>query len=90
MNIMLISVTERTREISRTAVGARHRFDIVWRFLSEALGLAGIDGLLAMMFGWPVLQAARLAFPELPTAEVVRTVLLGVLASVGTGLFFGI
>jgi putative ABC transport system permease protein len=90
MNIMLVSVTERTREIGiRKAVGARSS-DIVAQFLTEAVVLTFMGGLAGMLLGWGISIAARLAFPELPTAVPLWAVALGSLVSVGVGLFFGI
>lgn len=90
MNIMLVSVTERTREIGvRKAVGAR-RGDIIIQFLSEAATLTFAGGLFGMGLGWLISIAARIAFPTLPTAVPLWTVVLGVAVSVGIGLFFGI
>jgi putative ABC transport system permease protein len=90
MNIMLVSVTERTREIGvRKAVGAR-RSDIVLQFLTEAVMLTGMGGLLGMLLGYGISQAARAAFPNLPTAVPLWAVATGVIVSVGIGLFFGI
>jgi putative ABC transport system permease protein len=90
MNIMLVSVTERTREIGiRKAVGAR-RADIVLQFLTEATVLTGAGGLLGIFLGWVIATAARLAFPALPTAVPVWAAVMGVVVSVGIGLFFGI
>jgi putative ABC transport system permease protein len=90
MNIMLVSVTERTREIGiRKAIGAR-RADIVLQFLTEAVVLTGLGGLIGMSIGWAVSFAARLAFPALPTAVPWWAAVLGVVVSVAIGLFFGI
>ncbi len=90
MNIMLVSVTERTREIGiRKAIGAR-RADIVLQFLTEAVVLTGLGGLIGMTIGWSVSLACRLAYPALPTAVPWWAAVLGVLVSVAIGLFFGI
>ncbi len=90
MNIMLVSVTERTREIGiRKAIGAR-RVDIVIQFLTEAVVLTGLGGLLGMTMGYMISLACRLVFPSLPTAVPLWAAVLGVFVSVGIGLFFGI
>jgi putative ABC transport system permease protein len=90
MNIMLVSVTERTKEIGiRKAVGAR-RLDIVIQFLTEAIVLTFSGGFLGMMLGWVISMAARLAFPSLPTTVPLWAALLGIGVSVGVGLFFGL
>jgi len=90
MNIMLVSVTERTREIGvRKALGAR-RSDIVRQFLAEAVVLTSMGGVIGMIFGWLVSRGARIAFPSLPTEVPVWSVVLGIGVSVGIGLFFGI
>jgi putative ABC transport system permease protein len=90
MNIMLVSVTERTKEIGlRKAVGAR-RVDIVVQFLTEAVVLTGAGGVLGMMLGWLISRAAGLAFPSLPTEVPPWAAALGIAVSVGVGLFFGL
>ncbi|HTS64032.1 MAG TPA: ABC transporter permease [Candidatus Acidoferrales bacterium] len=90
MNIMLVSVTERTREIGvRKAIGAR-RSDIVVQFLTEAVVLTVMGGVLGLALGWAISRAAGLVFPNLPTAVPLWAASLGVLVSVGVGLFFGI
>jgi len=90
MNIMLVSVTERTREIGiRKAVGAR-RSDIVLQFLTEAVVLTGLGGLLGMTFGWLVSRICHFVYPSLPTAVPLWAAVLGVVVSVAIGLFFGI
>jgi putative ABC transport system permease protein len=90
MNIMLVSVTERTREIGiRKAVGAR-RSDIVIQFLTEAVVLTGLGGLLGMSLGWLISLATRIIFPALPTSVPMWAAVMGVAVSVGVGLFFGI
>ena len=90
MNIMLVSVTERTREIGvRKAIGAR-RSDIVMQFLTEAVVLTGLGGLLGMLSGWGVSLIVRVAMPSLPTLVPTWAVMAGIGVSVGIGLFFGI
>lgn len=90
MNIMLVSVTERTREIGiRKALGAK-RTDILFQFLTEAIVLTGLGGLIGMLLGWGVSTAARLVFPSLPTSVPAWAATLGVAVSVAVGLFFGL
>jgi putative ABC transport system permease protein len=90
MNIMLVSVTERTKEIGvRKALGAR-RFDIVLQFLTEASTLTFLGGLLGMTFGWIVSVLAQLVFPTLVTHIPVWAAVAGLVVSVSVGLFFGI
>jgi putative ABC transport system permease protein len=90
MNIMLVSVTERTREIGvRKAIGAK-RSDIVVQFLTEAVVLTVMGGVLGLGLGWLISRAAGLIFPSLPTAVPLWAATLGVAVSVGVGLFFGI
>lgn len=90
MNIMLVSVTERTREIGvRKAVGAR-RSDIVVQFLTEAVVLTALGGLLGILLGWTISRLAGVLFPSLPTAVPLWAVVSGLVVSVGVGLFFGL
>jgi putative ABC transport system permease protein len=90
MNIMLVSVTERTKEIGiRKAVGARG-LDIIIQFLTEAMVLTFSGGLFGMLLGWIISRCARLAFPSLPTTVPMWAALLGIGVSVGVGLFFGL
>ncbi|MGA9164682.1 MAG: ABC transporter permease [Thiobacillus sp.] len=88
MNIMLVSVTERTREIGiRMAIGARRR-DVLWQFLIEALTLSligcGIGLLLGVGGAWLVGSLA-----DLPVAVTPTSVLLAVGVSFLIGVFFG-
>jgi putative ABC transport system permease protein len=90
MNIMLVGVTERTREIGvRKAVGAR-KSDIVLQFLTEAVVLTVMGGIIGLIVGWMISLIARLVFPSLPTAVPLSAAVAGVLVSVGVGIFFGI
>jgi putative ABC transport system permease protein len=90
MNIMLVSVTERTREIGlRKAVGARRR-DILWQFLTEAITLALLGGILGILVGVLAAWAINLAVPQLDTSVTVNSIALAVGFSVAVGLFFGI
>jgi putative ABC transport system permease protein len=89
MDIMLVSVTERTREIGiRKAVGAR-KSDIVVQFLTEAVVLTGLGGLLGMTLGWLSSLVFHLIFPSLPTSVPLWSAVLGVCVTVGVGLIFG-
>ncbi len=90
MNIMLVSVTERTREIGlRKAVGAKRR-DILGQFLTEAVVLAVLGGLIGVVLGVLGATAIDLAVPQLDTSVALDSILLAVGFSVAVGLFFGI
>jgi len=90
MNIMLVSVTERTQEIGvRKAVGAR-RTDIVLQFLLEASVLTALGGIAGIVFGWLISVISRLIFPSLPATVPLWAASLGIVVSVSVGLFFGI
>jgi ABC-type antimicrobial peptide transport system permease subunit len=89
MNIMLVSVTERTREIGvRKAVGAR-RSDITWQFLLEAMALTGAGGTIGILLGVLLSYLIRTLMPVLPSTVPLWAVVLGFTASVSIGLFFG-
>jgi putative ABC transport system permease protein len=90
MNIMLVSVTERTHEIGvRKAIGAR-RSDILIQFLLEASVLTGLGGIAGIVFGWLISVISKMIFKSLPAAVPMWAAVLGVVVSVGIGLFFGI
>ncbi len=90
MNIMLVSVTERTREIGvRKAIGAR-RLDIIVQFLLEASVLTGLGGLAGLVFGWVIAMASKLIFTSLPISVPAWAAISGIIVSIGVGLFFGI
>jgi putative ABC transport system permease protein len=88
MNIMLVSVTERTREIGiRMSVGARGR-DILTQFLIEALVLSLLGGMIGILLG-VVGSSAISSFAKWPTIITVFSILLSFGFSIGIGIFFG-
>ena len=89
MNIMLVSVTERTQEIGlRMAVGARNR-DILGQFLLEALMLTIGGGVGGVVLGFAASRAATL-FVGWPTSVSTAAVMLGLGVAVATGVCFGL
>jgi putative ABC transport system permease protein len=91
MNIMLVSVTERTREIGiRKAVGAK-RHDILGQFLIEAMTLSGIGGLIGVGLGEAIAAAvAAVAGDRLPASVPIWAAALGFGFSVAVGIISGI
>jgi putative ABC transport system permease protein len=90
MNIMLVSVTERTREIGiRKAVGAKQR-DILFQFLIEAIALSVVGGLVGIALGILGTVVAANTVDDLRTHISTATVLLATGVSAIVGLFFGI
>jgi putative ABC transport system permease protein len=90
MNIMLVSVTERTREIGiRKAVGAKRR-NILTQFLIEATTLSLIGGLLGVLLGYVGSRAVAYFAPEITPAVTWNAVLLATGFALAVGLFFGI
>jgi putative ABC transport system permease protein len=89
MNIMLISVTERTGEIGiRKAIGAR-KSDIRVQFLLEAVMLTSVGGAIGILLGGLIAFLVRSFVPSIPASLSLLWILLGVGISVSVGLFFG-
>ncbi len=89
MNIMLVSVTERTREIGiRKAIGAKSK-DITWQFLLEAMTLTGAGGVIALVLVNGLVLLIRVTL-EWKGSVPAWAVIAGLVVSVGVGLFFGV
>ena len=96
MNIMLVSVTERTREIGiRKSLGAKRR-DILLQFVSESIVLSSIGGLVGILLGWLALYSIAQIPPSgddwftFNTEFTFNIAFLAFSVSAATGLFFGI
>jgi len=90
MNIMLMSVTERTREIGvRKALGARRR-DIAWQFVTEAMTLTGSGGVIGVSLAMLISLLINKLAPSLPSVVPLWAIAVGVSVSMSVGLFFGI
>ncbi len=89
MNIMLVSVTERTREIGiRKAIGAKSA-DITWQFLLEAMALTGVGGVLALVLVNGLVLLVRVGL-KWPGSVPLWAALTGIVVSVSVGLVFGV
>jgi putative ABC transport system permease protein len=90
MNIMLVSVTERTREIGlRKAVGAKPR-DILTQFLIESVVLSLLGGAVGIALGWSIGALGSALVPDLPLAVRPDAVILATVVSSFIGIFFGL
>ena len=89
MNIMLVAVAERTREIGlRKALGATNQ-DVLWQFLLEAVMLSLVGGAIGVAIGLGIAKIVEIAV-HLKAAAPLWTIFLGVGFSAGVGIFFGI
>ena len=89
MNIMLVSVTERTREIGiRKAIGAKRK-DILWQFLVEAIVLSEVGGIVGILLGILIGKVVEMSAP-VPAAIPTGTVILGLLFCSAVGIVFGV
>lgn len=90
MNIMLVSVTERTREIGiRKAIGAKKR-NILVQFLIEALVVTGIGGIMGVLIGVGIIKFVLGGLKLVPVVYSVKWIILSFGISLGTGVIFGI
>lgn len=90
MNIMLVSVTERTGEIGlRKAIGARRR-DLLWQFLLEAMMLTAIGGLMGVISGVGLALLIQLFAPSLKASISLGAITSGLIVSMSVGLIFGL
>lgn len=90
MNIMLVSIKERTREIGiRKAVGATRR-DILSQFLIESVVLSTIGGMIGIVIGGGIAYSLNLAFPALPVSVSGWSVSMAFGFSALVGVFFGV
>ena len=88
MNIMLVSVTERTREIGlRMAIGARGK-DVLLQFLVEAVVLSLFGGIIGIGFGFGLAEAGE-RFLQLPTSIPTQDIAMSFVFAAATGVFFG-
>jgi len=89
MNIMLVSVTERTKEIGiRMAVGAR-RLDILFQFLIESASISATGGIIGILIGFPIARIVT-ATTSIPSTIDPTSIIMAIVVSASVGLFFGI
>jgi putative ABC transport system permease protein len=90
MNLMLVSVSERTREVGLLkAIGAGHG-QILAVFLAEAILIASMGGLLGLTLGWVGIRILVLVYPAFPASTPIWAVAAALATSVGMGALFGV
>ncbi len=89
MNIMLVSVRERTKEIGiRKAVGAKRK-NILWQFLAESATISVVGGIMGILGGFSIAKILSVAI-SLPSTVALGSVIAGILMSLSVGMFFGV
>ena len=90
MAVMMVSVTDRTREIGlRKAIGATRR-EILWQFLVEAATLTSIGAAIGLVLGILVALGIKTAFPAVPASTPISAVVAALATSAFTGILFGL
>jgi len=90
MNIMMVAVTERTKEIGiRKSLGAR-RGDILWQFLIESAMLSCFGGIIGILAAWALMTLLRLVVPAIPFSMPLWAIITSLTVSTVVGLIFGV
>lgn len=90
MNVMLVSVSERTSEVGLLRALGTHRRQVTAVFLTEAILLSGLGGLVGLGLGWLAVRLMVRLFPALPAAPPLWAVVAALSVSLGVGVFFGL
>ena len=90
MNVMLVSVSERTREVGLLKAVGAGRGQILLAFLAEAILISSAGGLLGLLLGWVATRVLVAVYPDLPASPPVWAVLAALALSVAVGALFGV
>ncbi|OFV87190.1 MAG: peptide ABC transporter permease [Acidobacteria bacterium RBG_16_70_10] len=90
MNVMLVSVSERTREVGLLKAVGAGRGQILLAFLAEAILISSAGGLLGLLLGWVAIRVLVAVYPDLPASPPVWAVLAALALSVAVGALFGV